>query len=212
MSLLKKVAIIFSVPIFCVILYFSTAKLLMFFPSNPLTEAEKNQKIYLLYGDIHTDIVLNLKDLNPLWFQNIEPIKDKKEGYLSIGWGDKESYLHPGTYDTIPMNIILKAFFLNTASLLQVRYHQKIEHYLSVKTIKLSKKQLDYLTRSLFKDFDFEAKTYKGYNKNAYFYGSPNAYNLINTCNTYTGDKLREANISMSYWTPLKDNVIGSLP
>jgi len=212
MSLLKKVAIIFSVPIFCVILYFVTAKLLMFFPSKPLTEDEKNQKIYLLYGDIHTDIVLNLKDLNPLWFQNIEPIKDKKEGYLSIGWGDKESYLHPGTYDTIPMNIILKAFFLNTASLLQVRYHQKIEHYLSVKTIKLSKKQLDHLTRSLFRDFDFEAKAYKGYSKNAHFYSSPHAYNLINTCNTYTGDKLREANISMSYWTPLKDNVIDALP
>lgn len=212
MSLLKKIVIILSVPMLVIILYFATSKLLMFFPSKPTVLEEKSHAIHILYGDIHTDIVLNLKDLNTSWFQNIHPIKAKTEGYLALGWGDKESYLHPGSYDTIPLSVMFKALFLNSPSLIHVSYHPEVRHYQQLKTIQVSEKQLETLIKNIFKDFDFRAESHQGYRRNNHLYSSPKSYNLINTCNTYTGDKLREVNISMSYWTPLKENVIDSLP
>ncbi|RUM71342.1 MAG: hypothetical protein DSZ07_00665, partial [Sulfurovum sp.] len=53
---------------------------------------------------------------------------------------------------------------------------------------------------------------YQGYGRDDLFYPSIYKYNLFNTCNTWTGDQLREANVSISYWTPLSSNIIDSLP
>jgi uncharacterized protein (TIGR02117 family) len=212
MSLLKKSAIIFTLPILFITLYFSLSKLLVFFPTKVSIQKDTNHSIHILYGDIHTDIVFSLNDLNPLWFKHIQAIKGKKEGYIGIGWGDKASYLHPGTYDTIPLTVIFKALFINTPSVIHVNYYEKVQNFQNIKSIKLSERQLNHLTKSIFNDFNFQAESHKGYNQHDYFYSSPKSYNIINTCNTYTGDKLRESNISMSYWTPLKENVIDSLP
>lgn len=203
---------ILALPLFLALLYFIIAQLLILFPAKATTAANKTDTILIFYGDIHTDIILNLKDLNSSWFTHIKPISNKKRGYLAIGWGDKESYLHPGSYETLPLSVIFKALFLNSPSLLHVSYHDNLKRYKQIKSIKLSKEQLELLNKNLFKEFDFKAEAYKGYFHNDYFYTSPRTYNLINTCNTWTGDKLREINVSMSYWTPLKNNVIDSLP
>jgi len=201
-----------ALPILLTLLYFLIAKLLIFFPSQAKIKEKKNHTIHILYGDIHTDIVISLKDLNNSWFKHIQPIKDKTDGYLAIGWGDKASYLHPGSYDTLPLSIIVKALFINTSSLIHVSYYKEIKNYKQVREISISKQQLLALKSSLFKDFDFGSESYKGYYPNDYFYTSPLHYNAIDTCNTWTGDKLREVNISMSYWTPFRDNVMDSLP
>lgn len=212
MSLLKKIAILLSLPILAFILYFSTAKLLSYFPKEATLKAQKTESIYLLYGDIHTDIVLNLDDLNRSWFEEIEPIKGQSKGYLAIGWGDKESFLHPGTYDTLPLSVILKALFINTSSLLHVSYHREVQHYRNHKEIRLSKAQLMALKKQLFQEFQFDAKRYPGYYKHDYFYTASRDYNALTTCNTWTGDRLREVNLTMSYWTPFRQNVLDALP
>lgn len=211
MLLLKKIILIFLLLLVPVVLYFSVAKLLTFFPTKPKVTTEKTHTIYISYGDIHTDIVVALKDLNGSWFEKVHPIQNKKEGYLSIGWGDKASYLHPRTYDTIPLKVMFQALFINTPSLLHTHYYPSLRYH-AFKSVSLCETQLQHLLRSLFHDFDFDAKAYKGYGQHSHLYSSSKSYNFINTCNTYTGDKLREANISMSYWTPLRENVMDVLP
>jgi uncharacterized protein (TIGR02117 family) len=212
MSLFKKIATVLISLISLILLYFLIANLLVFFPSQSINSTKQQYKVYILYGEIHSDIVLNINDLNASWFKKIQPIQNKNRGYLAIGWGDKESYLHPGTVETLPLETVFKALFINTSSLLRVSYHENITHYKHIKAIPISQEQLSQLHRNLFKDFDFNKKDFNGYHHNDHFYGSHKTYNAIHTCNTWTGNHLRKINIPMSYWTPLKENVIDSLP
>jgi uncharacterized protein (TIGR02117 family) len=218
MIFIKSVKFILELLIFFIlttILYFLTAYLLIFLPT---TKEEKKQKrdeeIYILYDTMHSDIVINIKSINSkkLTIQLRSLIKNR-EGYLAFGWGDKETYLNTPTWNDIKISTSLKALFINTPSLMHVSYIYNIKKYQNIKKIKMSKEQLAILEQSILKSFNLEAFTqYQGYGRDDFFYPSIYNYNLFNTCNTWTGDRLREANVSMSYWTPLSSNVINSLP
>ena len=200
---------------FTIILYFLTAYLLVFLAS---TKDEKEQKrgedIYILYDTMHSDIVLDIKGINNKKFTTkLSIFINQREGYLAFGWGDKETYLNTPTWNDIKISTSLKALFINTPSLIHVTFYRNIHRFKNIKVIKLSKKGKEKLENSILKSFDLETdERYQGYGRDDFFYPSVYNYNLFNTCNTWTGDRLREANVSMRYWTPFSSNVIDSLP
>ena len=200
---------------FITILYFLTAYLLVFLPT---TKEEKEQKrdeeIYILYDTMHSDIVLNIKSINNKKLTiELRSLINKREGYLAFGWGDKETYLNTPTWNDIKISTSLKALFINTHSLMHISFYKDINRFRHIKNIKLSKKGKEKLENSILKSFNLETnERYQGYGRDDFFYPSVYKYNLFNTCNTWTGDRLREANVSMSYWTPLSSNIIDSLP
>ena len=186
----------------------------MLFPSKgSQTSSLKDKKFYILYDSMHTDIVLNLKTSKVDWNRLLlEVVKGRKKGYLGFGWGDKETYLNTPTWDDLKLSTALKALFLNTPSLLHVTYYRDI-HYYQLKEVALTHNQFEALEQILKNEFSnnphYETK---GFSRNDAFYTSNRIYNAINTCNTWSGDRLREANIGMSYWTPFSFNVMESLP
>ena len=200
---------------FTTVLYFLTAYLLVFLPStNEEKKQKKSEDIYILYDTMHSDIVLNIQSINnkKLTLQ-LRTFINNREGYLAFGWGDKETYLNTPTWNDIKISTSLKALFINTPSLMHVSFYKDINKFRYIKNIKLSKKGKEKLESTILKSFDLETdEQYQGYGRDDFFYPSVYKYNLLNTCNTWTGDRLREANVSMSYWTPLSSNVIDSLP
>jgi len=200
------------IPVSIIFFYFSTAFLLSFFPSKQ-KDSIKTETIYIIYNTMHTDIVLELNKTNQLWDKTLPIVIQNKTGYIAFGWGDKETYLNTPTWDKLSISTTLKALFINTPSLMHVSHIANIKHYKNIKKIDVSKEQLETLEKSILKSFNLITKQhYKAYKQNDLFYPSTYKYNLFNTCNTWTGDTLRDANISMSYWTPLSQNVVDSLP
>ena len=192
--------------------YVVTAYIFSTFPTKNLDSVKKEQTVYLLYNEMHSDIVFDLEDVSDLWIKNLPIVKNKK-GYIAFGWGDKETYLNTPTWDDFKVSTSLKALFINTPSLMHITYYSSLKPFTNnVKSITLNSKQKKSLTESIFKGFEFQQHSYKGYGNNDYFYDSSYKYNLINTCNTWTGKTLRDANISMSYWTPFSHNVVNALP
>lgn len=197
-----------SVPLYIIIAFSLT-----FFPANTNNLTNKNKSVYILYDEMHSDIVFNIKDLSQPWAQLLPKLlKEKKEGYIAFGWGDKETYLHTPTWNDLKTSTALQALFTNTPSLMHVSYYRHLHHFKNLKKIALSKEQQRRLEANIIKSFDFKGKYYRGYRDNDLFYTSPYIYNLFNTCNTWTGDTLRDANITVSYWTPFSQNIIHSLP
>jgi len=190
-------------------LYFLIAYLFTFFPKNSSEQIRKTNIIHILYSDIHSDIVFNIRDIN---LSKLPEFKEKKNGYLAFGWGDKEVYLNTPEISNIQLSSSLKAFFINTASLMHVSYIPNISRYKDLKQIKLSSIQKKYLLNSIMKSFNFKGETYNGYGREDFFYDAKAKYNFINTCNTWTGDRLRESNVSMPYWTPFVWSVTSPLP
>jgi uncharacterized protein (TIGR02117 family) len=184
---------------------------LVFFPSRGSIESKKDEKIYIYYNKVHSDIVLKVADLPDLWIEALPIPQKRKEGYIAFGWGDKDTYLNTPTWNDIKVSTSLKALFLNTSSLMHVSYHYNIEQLEDLKAITLSKVQKNQIKASIFKSFSKEKKIYHGYGRNDIFYNSPYKYNFIFTCNTWTGNILRSAKIPLSYWTPFSSNIINSL-
>jgi len=195
--------------ILALILYFLLSYLLTFFPKQATSNETKERSIYILYSPMHTDIVFNIEEMNTA---NFPEFKNRREGYLAFGWGDKETYLNTPTWDKLKTSTALKALFINTPSVMHLSYFRDIHRYRDIKKIELSKNQFNYLIETILQQFNSQKKIYRGYGRDDFFYDAKGSYNIINTCNTWTGTKLREANISVSYWTPLSQNVIASLP
>ena len=211
-KLLKKIFIFFLFLFIPLLLYIAIAHLLIFFPTKEETSLDQNRSIYIAYSQLHSDIIININALDKKWKERLPSQVMKSQGYLSFGWGDKEFYLNTPTWDKLKINAALKALFINTPSVIYVKYHPTVGYFQEIKEVKLSSKQLKKLENSIFKSFDFQNQHYKGYGKDDIFYSSPYQYNIFNTCNTWTGEQLREANISVSYWTPFSYNIIDSLP
>ena len=194
------------------ITYITIAHLLTFFPSKKKPFLDQNRSIYISYSQLHSDIIININALDKRWEEKLPSKVMQSQGYLSFGWGDKEFYLNTPTWDDLKINSALKALFINSPSVVYVKHHHTIGYFQDIKEIKLSSKQLQKLENSIFKSFDFKNKHYKGYGYDDIFYSSPYQYNIFNTCNTWTGEQLREADVSVSYWTPFSYNIINSLP
>ncbi|CAA6809252.1 MAG: Unknown protein [uncultured Sulfurovum sp.] len=212
-KLLKYLFYLLLFPIFSTLIYLFVAYAFTLYPQNNEDNSIKEQKIYLLYSAMHTDIVLDIKDLNRSLFPEFTQYH---KGYLAFGWGDKETYLNTPTWDDLNILTSIKALFLNTPTLMHVSYIENIYHYKDIKTIKVSSQQKSKLKASILKSFNFQKNhyksDYKGYGRKDFFYEAKGNYNLINTCNTWTGDQLRSANISMYYWTPFAQSVTTALP
>ena len=165
---------------------------------------------------MHSDIVINLETSTVPWKEHLPNLlKSKDKGFLSFGWGDQETYLNTPTWDDLRVSTALKALFINTPSLMHVTYLKRINRFRHIKAISITKEQHKRLEKNILRSFGKEVKFYhKGYRHNDKFYYSKpnNNYNIINTCNTWTGESLYDANISVSRWTPFAYNVIYSLP
>ncbi|HIP52245.1 MAG TPA: DUF2459 domain-containing protein [Campylobacterales bacterium] len=190
-------------------LYFFVAYIFIFFPKTSSKEIAAKHNIHILYSKIHSDIVFNIKDIN---LSRFSEFKEKTRGYIAFGWGDKEVYLNTPEISNIQISSSLKAFFINTPSLMHVSYLPNISRYKDIKQIKLSSIQKKYLLNSIIKSFNFKGETYNGYGREDFFYDAKDNYNFINTCNTWTGDRLRESNVSMPYWTPFVWSVTSPFP
>jgi len=203
--------IVLSIPL----LYFIVAYTLTLFPKKSYIQNIKEKTIYIYHNSMHSDIILNLKDSNYNW-QKLLPnlLKNKNRGYISFGWGDKETYLNTPSWSDLKISTALKALFINTPSLLHINYYYNIDtHSKNIKKIKVTKNQYRYIEKEILNSFGKKAiSVHNGYGDSDRFYYSPYRYNLINTCNTWTGNILREANITMSYWTPFSWCVVNSLP
>ncbi|HHH51156.1 MAG TPA: DUF2459 domain-containing protein [Campylobacterales bacterium] len=198
-----------------VIIYISIAYIFTIFPYQSKIDNDKKTKtIYLYYDDMHTDIIINIKDTNYNW-QKLLPklLKNRTKGYISFGWGDQETYLHTPFWSDLKLTTALKALFTNTPSLMHLNYYNNIDGSSEIKKIEVTNKQYQSIEDKILNSFGKKPIfIHKGYWENDLFYYSPYKYNLINTCNTWTGDILRESNITMSYWTPMSYCVVNFFP
>lgn len=161
---------------------------------------------------MHSDIVIDIDSLESKFKKNLQDVIQNREGYLAFGWGDRETYINTPTWNEIQLSTTLNALFINTPSVVHIKFYKRVKRFKNLKVIYLSIEQKEQLLKSIEKSFNKKEKSFKGYGKNDFFYPSIYSYNLFKTCNTWTGERLRDANISVSYWTPLSYNIIDSLP
>ncbi len=231
---LLKLLLVFIVFIF---FYSAVSGLFMLFPINNTqpslktdnvnhVNTDKVTTIYIQYGLAHTNIVIDLSSSSIAWgnlLPNLVPNQETKqetkqergkEGFLLVGWGDKETYQSTPNWADLKVSVAIKALLINTPSALHIRYLEDLTWLGdSVIPLELSKTTSDAIENRILDTFrdNIPEIVSLGYSAGDRFYYSKGKYNIFNTCNTWTGDVLRQSGVSMSLWTPFSYNVVQSL-
>ena len=181
-------------------------------------ENSQSTTILIQYGLAHTNIVISLSRSSLDWeilLPDLVPNQIKgQEGYLLVGWGDKETYQSTPNWGDLKASVAIRALLINTPSALHVRYLDdlaRVEN--SVIPLKLNQAISDAVEKRILSSFrnDKPEILSSGYDAGDRFYYSKGKYNIFNTCNTWTGDVLRQSGVNMSLWTPFSYNVVHSL-
>ena len=136
----------------------------------------------------------------------IDAINDYK--YLSFGWGDQDFYMTISSISDFDFYTIFKAVFLPTSSVMYVRGYQSLPQNIEVKCIYTDKANYLQLTKFIEASFKLDRNHRKirignGNTSTAGFYAAKGNYSILKTCNAWTGDALRKADINTPLWDSL---------
>ncbi len=212
-----------------VALYFSTAWLLVLVPVNDrpaqhdaasgATVQAPAVQAHIYDNGVHTDFVLPIHAQGVDWRQRFAPqhVQQMPEdaAYVTIGWGDREFYLHTPHWRDLTARRALQALSGSGRSLMHVSYLREddIRRNPGFHALPLSATQYEALVRfidaSLVRSADGQGNPVPGqhYASNDAFYEAHGAYSLFTTCNVWTGRGLKQAGVPVSAWTPLASQV-----
>lgn len=169
-----------------------------------------NLNIYIVNVGVHADIIVPLQTQVFDWSQHlavddIGTDTSQKYKYLGFGWGEEDFYLNTPTIQDIELLRVLKAFFsLNNSSVLRVQGYQNLPSK-DIKTVQISSDNYLKLTNFLLSSFQTAenkkpVKIANGYANNDGFYAANGSYSILRTCNQWTADVLRTADINTPLW------------
>ncbi len=175
--------------------------------------AEKEVTIYLRSNGVHTDICLPVNSETVNW-NRIFPLADFKDStrraFIGIGWGDKGFFLNTPTWAELKFSTAFNAIFLPSGTAMHVEYMDAPKTSEKIKTIQISKKRYSDLVKFIRKSFAYKNKRLqlikgKGYWGRDNFYEASGKYHLFNTCNVWTNEALKSANIRTSIFSALPE-------
>ena len=183
----------------------------MFFPTNKKC-IDDTKTIFIYQSTAHTEILIPLPYFTQTYqekFPNL--IKNNTHGYLAFSYGDEAFMMEVPTWDKIKIGVALKSLFLNTPALLRVGYYWGIKEEECIK-IKLSKQCLEKLNQGILDAFTLKDGKFQRYDdhykeRNSFYFKAKKSYNLFHTCNSWSGNKLRDAGLGVPYITPFAQQV-----
>jgi uncharacterized protein (TIGR02117 family) len=215
--IIKKLKILFFLLFFSISLYTFTAFLLMLFPTSATKNSDQSTTSYIsITHDLaHANIMLDLSRSSIAWHTLLPKLIPAKQGYLLIGWGDKDLYQSTPTWGDLKTSVALKALFINTSAVLHVYYFPTIDpRQTNITTLPINSTISQAIEHHILQTFQDSPPRLSsmGYTDADRFYSAKGKYNIFMTCNTWVGDLLRKSGVSISRWTPFSYNIIHSLP
>lgn len=190
--------------------------------------AQKDVTIYVRTNGTHTDIVMPKKinlpnsvvsyNWNNLVNDSLFKDVDSTYNYIAIGWGDKGFYLDTPEWKDLKVSTAFKAVFGLGSTAMHVTYYKTMEAD-GDHTKELMVSAMDYqnLITEITKSFKLENNTaqlirHPAYGSHDNYFEANGTYSLFKTCNVWTGNVLKKANITMGLWTPLQSGVMDNIP
>ncbi|MGA7933696.1 MAG: DUF2459 domain-containing protein [Kovacikia sp.] len=171
-----------------------------------------NYRIYVSGGAMHTNFIISIKNSIFDWgthldLKSIGGRTPEKSRYLQFGWGDQVFYQETPSWDQINVLSALRALFLQNPSALFVKAHATIPLYPGEKLKCISLGQTDYLALMKFIEASFQSdqegrkiRLGSGQDRESGFYAAHGSYSMLKTCNSWTADGLRVANVNTPLW------------
>jgi len=199
-------------------LYLGVAFGFSYFPSEQTCEDEKH-KIFICCNEemlSHSEIIMKIEPFKEDFFKAFPTLlHNNPDGYIAFSYGDRDFMMDEKGFEDLNMSLAFRGLFVNTPALIKVGHYGDFSKE-RCDEVMISTRCFANLKDSILKSFvkneqgniRYHDKFQRYY---VYYYEAKNNYNLFHTCNTWTGDRLREAGVSMPYWTPLAENITSNL-
>ncbi len=212
-----------------VALWFGCALLLPKIKVNADYTATANDvTIYVQTNGVHTDIVMPKQiylpnsvvsyNWNNLVNDSLFPDVDSSYKYVAIGWGDKGFYLDTPEWKDLKFKTAFNAVFGLGSTAMHVTYYKTmVPDDKRIKELKLSAADYQSLIAQITQNFKLNNNSaqlikHPNYGVHDNYFEANGHYSLFNTCNVWTGNTLKAANVSMGLWTPLQGGVMDNIP
>lgn len=201
------------------IVYFLFAVVLSLIPVNKnFKNAEDGIAIYIRTNGVHTDFVVPVSTKIIDWREKIPftdfDFVDSSFRYICFGWGNREFYIDTKEWSDLKFSTAIRAGLGIGKSAMHVEYKRKIltnENWIRFRITETNyNKLVEYILQSFIADQNnnFIHIPNSGYYSNDTFYEGKGSYNLIKTCNEWTGKGMRVSGIKTGAWTPFEQSIM----
>ena len=197
-----------------VVLYLLTAWICSNIATNPKSFNHLKQNIiYASSNGVHTDIIIPIENIDINILKNLHVHPNTK--FVAFGWGDKGFYLHTPTWGDLTFSTAFNAVFLKSDTAMHITEYTKTNK--EWKEIAVCFPQIERLNKSFVNSFQSDKNNsflkIEGYTygNNDTFYEANGSYSCLKTCNTWTNNVLKKAEIKTAIWTPFDSGILNHL-
>ena len=180
----------------------------------------KEFEIFIQSNGVHTDIVMPVQNEIVDWRRFVDPSHTRAGAvdysFVAFGWGDLGFYEHTPEWKDLKPGVAFRALFLDTPAAMHVKFrHYIIENEQTI-SIQLTAQQYkalsDYIKKSFSRNEMGLPRNIPNlhYSENDAFYHAEGSLSLLNTCNTWTNNALKNAGLRASLWTPFVEGIFYS--
>ncbi len=137
--------------------------------------------------------------------------------HLSIGWGEREVFLHVPTWGELKAGTALRIATVGGDALMRVSHYVRPMPGPNHRPLRITAAQYERLVAAIERPLpDLPAgqprEVLKGTYADDAFYEAAGTYSMANNCNSWVGDTLAEAGVRMGVWTPFAGGVMKWIP
>ncbi len=175
--------------------------------------------IYVQSNGVHTDVCLPVKTSQLDWLDFI-PVdvfpEDIPKEYIVIGWGDKGFFLDTPTWAELKVSTALNAALLPSSTAMHVEFKEEPKVDKNHRRVYLNTEDYASMIQFIKASFRLQSSTVdlipnSGYTKYDKFFEANNSYHLFRTCNTWTNDALKAANVKTGIFALFPNGILSHL-
>lgn len=201
-----------------IMLYLIAALFGSILPANQFWKSpDDGIELFIETNGLHTGIIMPIRSDVHDWGELIKPnhLDDPTQygSHILVGWGHEGVYRNAEHWQDLRFKDAASAIFGSDDVLLHVyhlNYPQTYPHYR--RSFKVSEEEYRKIVHAIkgrfFLDEASQPISSSGYGKYDLFYQARGHYSAFYTCNSWTGDVLRQAGIRTGIWTPFQGGVM----
>lgn len=179
--------------------------------------------VYVSSDGFHTNFFIPVETPIFNWRNqfNLDQIANRSSQpyrYLQFGWGDRIFYIETPSWEQVRLSNALRALFYwrNDAALF-IKGHATLPSLPAAQLQCVKLDRADYLALMQFIQATFQGqhsqptRLASGQDQQSGFFAANGNYSILNTCNSWTADGLRAANVNTPLWAGLAQPVMRQL-
>jgi uncharacterized protein (TIGR02117 family) len=183
--------------------------------NGPTPHVADGVEILIETNGTHTGIVMPVVTAEIDWREHFPsaglPNNGRLPTHVAVGWGESEIFLHTPTWGDLKPSTALRIAVTGGEPVMRVSNHFSPapgEFHRPVTISREAYRRMALAIAASLLEESGERSVLRGTIADDAYYRARGHYTLINTCNSWVGDMLAEADIQMGLWTPFAGGVM----